>query len=104
MSSTIEQFVTEKKSNFAAFMEKMFEGNEAGGEIQSQIRMIRDMSAADFLVYCRAYLAPHKENNFDSFIGGLCAAHSQDISKFDPADVAKCRRYLELFCECCDQN
>lgn len=99
MTNTIEQFVTEKKSNFAALLSKMFEDcHSSGGAIQDQIATIRDMGAGDFLIYCRAYVLPHRATQFDTFIGELCALHSQDLSKFDPADVAKCRRYLELFC------
>ncbi len=98
--TTINEFIQEKKNNFANFLSGMFPSEASASHgIQQQIQMIRDMQPGDFIVYCQQYVAPHRHNDFDDFIGGLCVGHGQDINAFKPEDVAKCRRYLMLFCD-----
>lgn len=106
-TQSLQDLLEEKRANFIVFLEGMFlgrdEDNAGAGkarEIRQHLAIMSKMGIADFSCYIETYIAPHRGDDFDGFISGLCVTFGQEIGDFDPADIAKCRRYLGFFCDC----
>lgn len=92
--SNINQFITEKKTNFCNYLLKLFPDDK---EVKKQIDQYRFVDNSNFLLYVRNNVSPYK-NNLDKYVIDQFQTFFKDeTKKLKTEDINKLKRYLNMF-------
>ena len=92
--SNINLFITEKKKNFCDYLLRLFPNDE---DVKKKIDQYRFIDNANFLLYVRNNISPHKDK-LEEYVIEQFQSYFKDITKkLDDKDVDKLKNYLEMF-------